>query len=1726
MCTFFTLFFTLLFAQYSFGQGTMGRWEMCSLSGTPASVTATGTLANVTFSTLTRGGGLTGASATAGFSSTGWSTSSSLDIAQNDYYEFTITPAAGYKMSITSLKIRDQVSSTSSSFDAYLRYSVDAYAANVVASWSPSTTLTNRTLTVSGVTALQNRTTPVTFRIYGTDAQNSTTTYLLNCQGTVAGNFRGVDVDGTVAQLAYASQFISMNTGSATWCAGETRNISVTVKNIGSATWADGGTPDVNIGVKWNTNGANWNDYYVRTDAGNLAPGATQTYNFTITASNATLGPVYGTALSAGTNNLTFDVVKEGDCWFGNNNGSCGPGNAVSVSVAQTIVANSTLSFTSAAGTNAQTKCAGTAITNITYLVGGGGTGATVTGLPTGVTGAYNSGTKVFTISGTPTVAGSYTYSVTTTGSSCTNPSLGGTINVTAASTISLVTPGTNIQTLCIGNAITDINYTYGGSSTGMSITAGALPAGLISGDDAGGNFTITGTPTATGTFNFTVTANGVCPVSLTGTITVNANTTLTFTSAAGTDAQTKCISTAITNITYLVGGGGTGASATGLPTGVTGSFNSGTKVFTISGTPSVAGTFTYTVNTAGPCVNTSLGGTITVVGNATISLTSGAGTNIQTKCANSAITTITYAIGGTGTGAFVTGLPAGITGLYSAGVFTISGAASAAVSGSFPYTVTTSGPCVTPNLTGTLTISPIPTTTGVTVCQGGSGSLTSSFVCASGAAVNTAATNATAGANVTGIGNTAWLNFGNVVSDNNSYATVALTSATAVSNYLRATGYSFAIPATATIGGIRLTIGRFSSNVSGSVRFRDNEVKLVKAGAIVGTNKANIGVDWPATEAAITYGTTTDLWGTTWTAADINNANFGAVLSGLNATTVGNTYTGSVDYMQITVTYTVPGSINWYTASSGGTFLGSGSPFNPVGVAGSTLANTNTVGTTTFYAECSTVAGCRTPTDFVIITSPTVSITGSTSICLSGSTTLSPSSGGTWASNSANATVDNSGIVTPVSAGSATFTFTDAGNGCPKTTAAVTILANSTISLSSAVATATQTKCINTAITNITYAIGGSGTGASVTGLPNGVTGSFNAGVFTISGAATETGSFSYLVTTAGPCVNTSLGGTITINPNATVTLTSATGTDVQTVCNNTAIAAISYTIGGGALGAGVTGLPAGVNGLFNAGVITISGTPTVAGTFNYTVTTTGTCAQATATGTITVNAPPFATFTTTNVSACGALPDGSIAVTASGGTGPYSYVWTGVTGSGNPATTQFPSPGNVASVSGLKIGFYNVKVIDAVGCEVSINNIHIQYAFAAYITNNGSISSACGNTGSIVLYANAGVQPYTFSLDGTSFSSNNTFTNLAAGTYTAYVKDGAGCIITKTIQVNAAAPIVVNSFVRGASSCSPDGSIEIYRTGGIPPYAYSLDGITYQVSNKFLNLAAGPYITYVKDSKGCTGQQAVTVTQGIALGVTVNKVNTSTCTNDGSIQVNPTGGFAPYSYSINGGSYQASNSFSGLAAGSYAISVKDFKGCLGAINVTINLNPIVVTSFVVNASSCASNNGSIHLFRTGGVGPYTYSLDGNTYQNGTTFTNLAPGEYDAYVKDSKTCIGYSFGIVVGPACAPPIAGGGTNTRIATNAVPGNAVKISTNSVLKISAYPNPSASSFMLLLEGNSSAKVTVIVTDLVGRKVYQAAGNVKQQYKFGNDLMPGIYMLQVIQGNEKQSLKLIKE
>jgi hypothetical protein len=887
-----------------------------------------------------------------------------------------------------------------------------------------------------------------------------------------------------------------------------------------------------------------------------------------------------------------------------------------------------TITLTSAPGTNNQTVCVNTAITPITYSTTGA-TGATFSGLPPGVTGTFSGGN--ITISGTPTVAGTFTYTVTLTGS-CGNVTATGTIIVQPNITLTSA-PGTDNQTVCVNTAITPITY----STTGATgATFSGLPAG-VTGTFSGGNITISGTPTVTGTFTYTVTVTGGCGnVTATGTIIVQPNNTITLTSAPGTDNQTVCVNTAITPITYSTTGA-TGATFSGLPTGVTGTFSGGN--ITISGTPTVTGTFTYTVTLTGGCGNVTATGTIIVQPN--ITLTSAPGTDNQTVCVNTAITPITYSTTGA-TGATFSGLPAGVTGTFSGGNITISGTPT--VTGTFTYTVTLTGGCGNVTATGTITVRPNNTITltsaagtdNQTVCVNTAITpITYSTTGATGATFSglpTGVRGTFSGGNITISGRptvTGTFNYtvtltggcGNVMATGTIVVqpntTITLTSAPGTDNQTvcvntaitditysttGATGVTFSgLPAgvTGTFSGGNITIsgtptvaGTFNYTVTltggcgnvtatGTIIVQpNNTITLTSA---PGTDNQAVCVNTPITP--ITYSTT-----------DATGATFSGLPAGVTGTFSGGNIT-------ISGRPTVTGTFNYTVTLTGGC--------GNVTATGTIIVQPNTTITLTSAPGTDNQTVCvNTP-----ITPITYSTTGATGATFSGLP-----AGVTGAFSGGNITISG----TPTATGTFTYTVTLTG-GCGNVTATGTIIVrpNNTITRTSAPGTDNQTVCVNTAITPITYSTTGA-TGATFSDLPAGVTGTFSGGNIIISGTPTVAGTYNYTVTLTGGCGNVTATGTIIVQPNnTTITLTSAPGTDNQTVCVDTAITPITYSTTG-ATGATFSGLPAGVTGTFSGGDITISGTPTVTGTFNYTVTLTGGCGNVTATGTLVVNACP----------------------------------------------------------------------------------------------------------------------------------------------------------------------------------------------------------------------------------------------------------------------------------------------------------------------------------------------------------------------------------------------------------------------------------------------------------------------------------------------------------------------
>jgi len=383
------------------------------------------------------------------------------------------------------------------------------------------------------------------------------------------------------------------------------------------------------------------------------------------------------------------------------------------------------------------------------------------------------------------------------------------------------------------------------------------------------------------------------------------------------------------------------------------------------------------------------------------------------------------------------------------------------------------------------------------------------------------------------------------------------------------------------------------------------------------------------------------------------------------------------------------------------------------------------------------------------------------------------------------------------------------------------------------------------------------------------------------------------------------------------------------------------------------------------------------------------------------------LASVTKQTDASCG-LNNGSIVVNASGGTSPFLFSINGGT------------PQSDGAFNNLQSGSYSILVTDSKGCTANISALTIISTSSLTASVSKTDETCLGLDGSISVNATGGTSPYTYSLKGGAFQSGNTFSKLIAGTYDVAVKDAKGCTaIVQAIAVAKISSIIVSLSTKTDAACGgAGGSIIVSATGGIPPYSYSINGTTFQSSNIFSNLSVGVYAITVKDTKGCTSVlNAVGISQTSKVTATLVSKTDETCHgNDGSISVLAAGGITPYQYSINGGTYQSSNTFSNLGDGSYTITVKDAKGCTATTTSIAIASGNTIKSTLVSETNetCSGNDGTIKINSTGGTGQYYYTLDSANFQTTSTFTGLSAGTYNVTVVDTKYCITVVNGITI----------------------------------------------------------------------------------------------------------------
>lgn len=457
--------------------------------------------------------------------------------------------------------------------------------------------------------------------------------------------------------------------------------------------------------------------------------------------------------------------------------------------------------------------------------------------------------------------------------------------------------------------------------------------------------------------------------------------------------------------------------------------------------------------------------------------------------------------------------------------------------------------------------------------------------------------------------------------------------------------------------------------------------------------------------------------------------------------------------------------------------------------------------------------------------------------------------------------------------------------------------------------------------------------------------------------------------------------------------------------------------------------------NGAINIGVVT-GGTPTYSFNVNGGPYSTTTSLTNLAPGTYTIGVidsqgctfsktvtilnipgPTALSFTTTPSSCVGSA--GTVTIGVTGGTAAYSYSINGVA-SGSTAI-------------GLASGSYPVIVRDANGCLINssfvIGTVTGPAAATVAVTN-----AICGNpNGSATVTATAGgTGPYQYSWNGGPFVTTNNITGLAAGNYTVIIRDVNTCTLSVAYVVtNAGSPVAVIAASNSVTcNGSATGSFTVNTTGGTPGYNYTLTptGVTNGIGI-FTGLTAQSYTVTVRDAAGCLTTVVVNIPQApaLTLNLTPAAVSCNAGTN-GQITAVGGGGTSPYQYSLNGGPFSGSGSFTNLAAGVYSVTVMDNNGCTRTTTTTITQPTPLAITFTTAPTTCVGSVGAATLSVTGGTPVYSYSV--NSVSTPSLATGLAAGSYTATVMDNNGCTitgNFNVAMVAGPSSAVVNTGNAT---------------------------------------------------------------------------------------------------
>ncbi len=383
----------------------------------------------------------------------------------------------------------------------------------------------------------------------------------------------------------------------------------------------------------------------------------------------------------------------------------------------------------------------------------------------------------------------------------------------------------------------------------------------------------------------------------------------------------------------------------------------------------------------------------------------------------------------------------------------------------------------------------------------------------------------------------------------------------------------------------------------------------------------------------------------------------------------------------------------------------------------------------------------------------------------------------------------------------------------------------------------------------------------------------------------------------------------------------------------------------------------------------------------------------------------PPILVTAVTTAPTCSNTCDGSIALTATGGNGTFTYAW-------NPAP---PVGQGTATASGLCAGTWGVTVSSG-GCDTTLTFI-LQGPppiNASLTTVPPTCNGACDGTATITVAG--GVAPYAYVWTPAPGAGQGTpsATGLCAGAYSVLVSDANGCDTTLTFQL-IEPPAVLVDIVVVPSGCGGacDGTATATVTGGSAPYTYlwAPGAITGQGTPVATDLCAGSYTLTVTDAFGCSVVTPFTVST--PAGIVANgTVSDATCANscDGSISVVTSGGLAPYVFTWSPAPPigQGTPDISGLCPGNWTLQITDAAACDTVLVFAVTAPPAIVPTETFTNETCNGPcDGTASVAPTGGTAPYNYlwTPAPPVGQGTPSASGLCPGVWSVTISDATGC-------------------------------------------------------------------------------------------------------------------------